>query len=129
MTPSTFNTPLRYPFLTLSIPTLSTAPPTHQLTRTGGNMAKTITCVSTAMTHKRGTKAKVVNPDGETEEFGIHAGVLQVDTLAPFLFVVALDYALRNAITEQEQELGFLITPWRSTPNLAVALTDLDYAG
>ncbi len=32
----------------------------------------------------RDTRAKVVTPDGETEEFEIHAGVLQGDTLPPF---------------------------------------------
>jgi len=32
---------------------------------------------------------------GETDFFQIVAGVLQGDTLAPFLSVVALDYALR----------------------------------
>ena len=76
----------------------------------------------------RDTRAKVVTPDGETEEFEIHAGVLQGDTLAPFLFVVALDYALRKAISGREQELGFEITPRRSTRHPAVTLTDLDYA-
>jgi hypothetical protein len=38
------------------------------------------------------TRAKVITPDGETEEFDILAGVLQGDTLAPFLFVIILDY-------------------------------------
>ena len=54
----------------------------------------------------RDTRAKVVTPDGETEEFEIHAGVLQGDTLAPFLFVVALDYALRKAISGRELNLA-----------------------
>ena len=31
------------------------------------------------------TKAKVISPDGETDMFQITAGVLQGDTLAPFL--------------------------------------------
>ena len=39
-------------------------------------------------------QAKVVTPDGETDFFKINAGVMQGDTLAPFLFV--LDYALRQ---------------------------------
>ena len=37
------------------------------------------------------TWAKVRTPDGDTESFEILAGVLQGDTLAPFLFIVALD--------------------------------------
>ena len=49
------------------------------------------------------TRAKVVIPDGDSEEFVIQAGVLQGDTLAPFLFVIALDYTFRKAITGWEQ--------------------------
>ena len=36
------------------------------------------------------TRAKVISPDGETEYFNILAGVLQGDTLAPYLFVIVL---------------------------------------
>ena len=43
------------------------------------------------------TTAHVRSPDGETESFTILAGVLQGDTLAPYLFIIALDYALRMA--------------------------------
>ncbi|CAH1244315.1 Hypp7257 [Branchiostoma lanceolatum] len=39
------------------------------------------------------TWAKVRTPDGDTDTFQILAGVLQGDTLAPFLFIVALGYA------------------------------------
>ena len=74
------------------------------------------------------TEAKVVTPDGETEEFDIKAGVLQGDTLAPFLFVIVLDYALRQAITGTEDELGFTITPRRSRRVPAKVITDLDFA-
>ena len=47
--------------------------------------------------------AKAVSPDGDTEYFDILAGVMQGDTLAPFLFVIVLDYALRKAIAERNQ--------------------------
>ena len=43
------------------------------------------------------TEAQVITPDGDTEFFEILAGVLQGDTLAPFLFIIALDYAHREA--------------------------------
>ena len=76
----------------------------------------------------RDTSARVVTPDGESEDFRIHAGVLQGDTLAPFLFIVALDYALRKAIAGREEELGFTLTRRRSRRQPAVVLTDLDYA-
>ena len=53
------------------------------------------------------TKARIVTPDGETDLFEITAGVLQGDTLAPFLFIIVLDYALRKATDGKEEELGF----------------------
>ena len=38
------------------------------------------------------TKAKVISPDGETEYFFyVKKGVLQGDTLAPYLFVIVID--------------------------------------
>ena len=39
----------------------------------------------------RNTKVKVWSPDGDTEYFDIVAGVLQGDTLAPYLFIICLD--------------------------------------
>jgi hypothetical protein len=74
------------------------------------------------------TKARVVSPDGETEMFEITAGVLQGDALAPFLFIIVLDYALRKATSGREEELGFTITPRKSRRHPKVALTDLDFA-
>ena len=61
------------------------------------------------------TKARFMTPDGETEQFDITAGVLQGDTLAPFLFIIVLDYAMRKAVGDgKEEELGFTIAPRRS---------------
>ena len=74
------------------------------------------------------TRAKVVTPDGETQEFDILAGVLQGDTLAPFLFIIVLDYALRQATSNMDEELGFTLTPRRSRRIPPVTITDLDFA-
>ena len=74
------------------------------------------------------TKAKVVTPDGDTEMFEILAGILQGDTLAPFLFVIVLDYALRNAINGMEEELGFHLERRRSKRVAPLTITDLDFA-
>ena len=46
----------------------------------------------------RNTKVKVRSPDGDTEYFDVVAGVLQGDTLAPYLFIICLDYVLRTSI-------------------------------
>ena len=45
-----------------------------------------------------GSKAHVMTADGPSDEFDITAGVLQGDTLAPFIFVIVMDWVMRNAI-------------------------------
>ena len=55
------------------------------------------------------TRAKVVSPNGETEEFEIVAGVLQGDTLAPYLFTIVLDYVMREAMTKTDNP-GFTLS-------------------
>ena len=75
-----------------------------------------------------GTKAKVLSPDGETELFDITAGVLQGDTLAPYLFIIVLDYAMRSALKGKEEELGFPIKKRRSRRVGPEMVTDLDFA-
>ena len=44
------------------------------------------------------TKVKVRSLDGDTGYFDIAAGILQGDTLAPYLFIIYLDFALRTSI-------------------------------
>ena len=61
----------------------------------------------------RNTKVKVRSPDGDTEYFDIVAGVLQGDTLAPYLFIICLDYVLRTSI-DKIKENGFELTKKRS---------------
>ena len=43
-------------------------------------------------------KAKVCSPDGDTNNFNIVADMLQGDTLAPYIFIICLDYVLRMSI-------------------------------
>ena len=74
------------------------------------------------------TKAKVITTDGDTDVFDIYAGVLQGDTLAPYLFIIVLDYCMRTAIGGREEELGFTINPRRSRRVGPLMATDLDFA-
>ena len=74
------------------------------------------------------TKAKVITPDGETEMFEITTGVLQGDTLAPFLFIIVLDYAMRKALVGREDDLGFTLSTRKSRRHAKETLTDLDFA-
>ena len=53
------------------------------------------------------TRARIISPDGETDFFKILTGVLQGDTLAPYLFILVLDYVLRKTFEGREEELGF----------------------
>ena len=73
------------------------------------------------------TKARVTSPDGDTLLFRILAGIMQGDTLAPYLFIIVLDYALTKAM-EGREHLGFTLAPRRSRRHPAKTLTDLDYA-
>ena len=73
------------------------------------------------------TVAQVLTPDGDTDFFEVVAGVLQGDTLAPFLFILALDYALREA-TRDQQEIGFKLEERQSSRQPAVFITDTDFA-
>ena len=45
-----------------------------------------------------GTKAEAVTADGTTEIFDILAGVLQGDTLVPYLFIIVINYIMTVTI-------------------------------
>ena len=47
--------------------------------------------VAAIMILYRNTKVKVRSPDGDTDYFDIVAGVLQGDTLGPYLFIICVD--------------------------------------
>ena len=75
----------------------------------------------------KNTKVEVRSPDGDTEYFNIVAGVLQGDTLAPYLFIICLDYMLRTS-NDKIRENGFKLTKKRSRRYPAKTITDADYA-
>ena len=66
-------------------------------------------------------------PDGDTDYFDITAGVLQRDTLAPYLFIICLDYELRTSI-DLMKDNGFKLAKERSRRYPAQTITDVDYA-
>ena len=83
--------------------------------------------VAAIMILYRNTKVKVRSPDGDTEYFDIVAGVLQGDTLAPYVFIICLDYVIRISI-DKIRENGFELTKKRSRRYPAKTITDADYA-
>ena len=75
----------------------------------------------------RNTKVKVRSPDVDTEYFDIVAGVLQGDTLAPYLFILCLHYVPRTSI-DKIRENGFELTKKRNRMYAAQTITDADNA-
>ena len=69
----------------------------------------------------------VRSPDGDTDVFDIIAGVLQGDTLGPYIFIICLDYVLRKAL-DRNVELGFTLKKQQSRRHTARKITDADYA-
>ena len=70
---------------------------------------------------------KVRSPDGDTEYFDILEGVLQGNTLTPYLFIISLDDVLRTSINKI-RENGFELTKKRSGRCPAKTITDAGYA-
>ena len=58
--------------------------------------------------------------------FDIVAGVLQGDTLAPYLFIICLDYMLRTSI-DKIKENSFELIKKRSKKYPAKTITNVDY--
>ena len=83
--------------------------------------------VAAIMMLYRNTKVKVHFLDRDTDKFDIVAGVLQGDTLAPYLFIICLDYMLRTSI-DKMKENSFKLTKERSRRYPAHTIMDADYA-
>ena len=82
----------------------------------------------------KNSKSAVLEEGKLSEEFDVTTGVLQGDSLAPFLFIITMDYILRNA--EQEHRAnggeGFVTKPRRSarenSRETSSSINDLDFA-
>ena len=71
----------------------------------------------------RNTKVEVRSADGDTDYFD----VLQGDSLAPYLFIICLDYVLRKSIDIMKDN-GFKLAKERSRRYPAQTITNVDYA-
>ena len=83
--------------------------------------------VTAMMILYRNSKVKVRSPDGDTDYFDIVAGVLQGDTLTPYLFIICLDYVLRTSF-DKIRGNGFELTKKRNRRYTAKTIIDVDYA-
>ena len=96
----------------------------EQILEAYGIPKETVTAI---MILYRNSKVKVRSPDGDTDYFDIAAGVLPGDTLAPYLFIICLDYVLKTFI-DKIKENGFELTKKRSRRYPAKTIIDTDYA-
>ena len=72
-------------------------------------------------------QVKVPTPDGDTDFFNIVAGVLQGDTLVPYLFIICLGYILTTSIDIMKDN-SFKLAKERSRRYPAQTSRDVDYA-
>ena len=71
--------------------------------------------------------SKILTSDGETSPFETLGGILQGDTLAPFLFIIVVDYVLRVSVDNKTQD-GVQLILKLSTRHQTKFLTDTDFA-
>ena len=83
--------------------------------------------VTAIMMLNKNTKVKVRSLDGDTDFFYIVAGVLQGDTLAPYLFIICLDYELTTSI-DIIKDNSFKLAKERSRRYPTQTIMDTDYA-
>jgi hypothetical protein len=77
------------------------------------------------------SKSVVLVDSNVSEEFDVTTGVLQGDTLAPFLFIIVIDYVMKNAQldhTNEKGEHGFITNKRQSSRQPATTIHDLDFA-
>ena len=73
------------------------------------------------------SKSAVLIEGQMSEEFDVTTGVLQGDVLAPFLFIIVLDFVMLDA--QSKNPAGGLVThPRRSRRHQDIILNDLDFA-
>ena len=72
-------------------------------------------------------KVKFCSPDEVTDYFDIVTGVLQGDTLAPYLFIISLDYVLQTSI-DLMKENSFTLAKARSRRYPTQTIKDADDA-
>ena len=82
--------------------------------------------VAAIMMFYKNKKVKIRSPDGHTDSFDMVACVLQRNTLAPYLFIICLDYMLRTSIDKMKDN-GFQLTKERSWRYPAQRIADGHY--
>ena len=81
--------------------------------------------VAAIMILYKSTKVKICSLDGDTDYFDIVASVMHGCILAPYLFIMCLDYVLRSSI-DSMKENAFKLAKKRSRRYTAQTITDAD---
>ena len=68
----------------------------------------------------KNTKAKVRSLDGDTDYFDIVTGVLQGDTLAPYLLIICQDYVLKKSIDLMKKKNGSYLAKDRAAGGIGL---------
>ena len=82
--------------------------------------------VAAKMMLNKNTKVKVRSLDEDTDFFDIAATVPQGDALAPYVFIICLDFVYRTLV-DLMKENAFTLAIARSRIYLARTITDADY--
>ena len=82
--------------------------------------------LTTIMMLYKNTKVMVRSPDRDTDFFDIVARVLQEDTLAPYLFIFSLNYALQTSM-DLITDNGFTLKKEKSRQYPAETMTDAEF--
>ena len=83
--------------------------------------------VAAIMMLYKNMKVEVRSPDEDTDYFNIVTGVLQGDTLAPYLFIICLEHMLQTSLNLMKGN-GFMLAKVRSRNYPTRTITDADYA-
>jgi hypothetical protein len=89
---------------------------------------KTVRAIKTIYNN---SKSRVLVDGKLSDEFDVTTGVLQGDTLAPFLFIIVIDFVLKNAEKEYAEitkSHGFTTRLKGSSRNPECSIFDLDFA-
>ena len=76
------------------------------------------------------SKSVVLVEGKKSEDFEVKTGVLQEDTLVLFLFIIVMDYVLRETEKEHRRngDLGLITNERQSKRQSATSIIDLDFA-
>ena len=69
----------------------------------------------------------VRSPDGDTPYFEVTTGILQGETVAPFLFIICLEYVLRKSL-DDNKNISLTIKKRMSSRHPTIYITDTNYA-